>query len=451
MNRQQKDQVMALLEVFDSEVFKSNVAEKYKDSGDYSGVLIGELSLDSYILLVCKIYAHFKQEITEENFATLPLNYNLSDVGSGNLINDIGYLNNYNGSGDFPNALGYALRLAAYQRIYGFWEYNSRRVLSASTKKIQSDNELMEAKKILIDSRISDLDELIRNISNEHERLESFNEESITKIKTLEASLQNIMQQSETINNLYNNATNSVEKVNTQLTLAESKKNDLDKLFDKAASEIDKINVDISDYKSEYAKVSKKLELLTEDFDKKLTFVEEKQSYFIERNSYLDDLIGREVGASLFETFKQRKNELSPSVKFWRWTVPCLAVATVVWIWLLFHWSSDEAMSYQLLIINSIKALPAIGLLLFGIAQYSKERNFQEEYAFKSAVALTLNAYAEQLLSDENKDALILSSVSSIYKSPIHHSKLKVEDGKGAIDSVSELLGKFKEINFTKK
>jgi hypothetical protein len=451
MNRQQKDQISGLVDAFDPNKFKESVAEVYKDLGDYSGISIGDIDLGSYIILVCKVYDHFRQEITSENFITLPFSYNFPDYGSGNLASDLTSISSYLQRNDFHNAFSLILRLAIYQRAYGFWEYNERRYLKSSEKKIQNDNELLEAKKALIDARIASLDELVSAIQSSHDKLDGFNEDSISKIKSLESALQNIISNNDMINNVYNNATTTAEKINSQLTLSESKKNDLDRLLAKANEQVDEINKSIAEYKGEYGTTAKKFEDLTNDFNEKLEFVEGKHEYFTERNSYLDDLIGREVGASLFETFKQRKNELSPSVTFWKWAVPCLAVATVAWIFLLFHWSSDKEMSYQLLIINSIKALPAIGLLLFGIAQYGKERNFQEEYAFKSAVALTLNSYAEQLKNIENKDALILASVSSIYKSPIFHAKIKLDDGKGVMDSLSELIGRVRDTGAAKK
>ncbi len=451
MNRQQMEQVVSVIDNFYSLDFKLLVAEKYKDNGSYAEIMIGDINLEAYIVLVGKVYEHFKQELGNENFLTLPYNYNISDIGNGNVFNDLNAINNSIKNGDFSSSLSYVVKLAVYQRVYGFWEYNLRKVLKGTEKKIQSDNEILEAKKTLIDVRISEIDSLIQLIDSEREKLGVFNDDSINRIKFLESSLQNIVAQNDSVNNLHNNASTTVEKINSQLALADSKRNELDKLYDKANGELVAISEDIDEYKSTYSAWLKAVESLNKDFTEKLQFVEGKHDYFIERNNYLDDLIGREVGASLFETFKQRKNELSPSVTFWKYAVPVLALATVVWIFLLFHWSSSQQMTYQLLIINSIKALPAIGLLLFGISQYGKERNFQEEYAFKSAVALTLNSYAEQLKNEDNKDALILASVSSIYKSPIYHSRIKMEDSKEVIGTVSDLLGKIKDISPLKK
>jgi hypothetical protein len=158
-----------------------------------------------------------------------------------------------------------------------------------------------------------------------------------------------------------------------------------------------------------------------------VTSLKDKSDYFAERNNYLDDLIGREVGASLFETFKQRKTEISGSIGFWKWSVLGVTVSTVAWIFFLFGNGDVSQMAWQVLLINTIKTAPVIGLLLFTISQYSKERNFQEEYAFKSAVALTINSYANQLNDKSNRDRLVMDSVTAIYKSPVEKVANKVE------------------------
>ena len=101
-------------------------------------------------------------------------------------------------------------------------------------------------------------------------------------------------------------------------------------------------------------------------------------------------------------------------------------------------------LSWQVFLVNTFKALPAVGLLVFTISQYAKERNFQEEYAFKSAVALTINSYAEQLSDKASKDQLILDSVGKIYQSPMDQKKSTREKDQGIqIDDVSKLFTDF--------
>ena len=129
----------------------------------------------------------------------------------------------------------------------------------------------------------------------------------------------------------------------------------------------------------------------------------------------------------------------SPSVTFWKWSVPVMAIATIAWIFFLFGNGNVSGMSIEVFAINSLKTIPALFLLLFSISQYTKERNFQEEYAFKSAVALTVNAYADQLNEVTNKDKLIMDSVNEIYKTPIDQPKYKEKDSKAAIETAKGL------------
>lgn len=231
----------------------------------------------------------------------------------------------------------------------------------------------------------------------------------------------------------------------------------------KAASEIKLQQLQVL-YQSTADKLTENLKIIQlqiEDFKKQietneghLNFIEGKREFFDERNKYLEDLIGREVGASLFETFKQRKLELELPVKFWRWAVPTMSIATVLWIFFLFsnHIESNEvSIWWQTFAVNTLKSIPAIFLLLFSINQYRKERNFQEEYAFKSSVALTIKAYADQLESVENKDLLIMKSVLSVYQTPIedkHSEKINsssaLETIKTMIDTTSDLVKKTK-------
>ena len=181
-----------------------------------------------------------------------------------------------------------------------------------------------------------------------------------------------------------------------------------------------------------------------------MAFVENKRSFFEERNKYLDELIGREVGASLFETFKQRKGELTHPVAFWKWTVPVMTVATIIWIFFLFNGLGeikDINQRWEFIAINTLKSMPVLLLLLFSISQYVKERHFQEEYAFKSAVALTIDAYANRLKDDANKDKFIADAVLEVYHSPIE-KKVPKDDAKykASIETLKALADTVKEI-----
>jgi len=98
------------------------------------------------------------------------------------------------------------------------------------------------------------------------------------------------------------------------------------------------------------------------------------------------------------------------------------------------------------LITNSIKTLPFFFLLFYSIAQYNKERNFQEEYAFKSAVALTIKAYSDIVKKEELKDELIVNSVSGVYKSPTIVKTRKTKEESSILETARELINTAVEV-----
>ena len=128
---------------------------------------------------------------------------------------------------------------------------------------------------------------------------------------------------------------------------------------------------------------------------------------------------------------------------FWRVAVPVMSIATVVWVFFLFKNQTaitDFSNWWQAFAINTLKTIPAIFLLLFSINQYRKERNFQEEYAFKSAVALTIDAYASRLTVQSNKDRLIMDAVLGVYKTPIEEKQYSEKKQSKATTEIMKIM-----------
>lgn len=88
--------------------------------------------------------------------------------------------------------------------------------------------------------------------------------------------------------------------------------------------------------------------------------------------------------------------------------------------------------------------------MYYCISQYNKERNFQEEYAFKSASALTIKAYADILNEVSKKDELVFEAVNNLYKSP-HHLISSQKDVNSTLDLAKEIIGKLGEVVNSKK
>jgi hypothetical protein len=440
MNQSQINQVKGYLESFSSLDLGELVASTYNDNPDLSTVSIGEYTAKEYVSTVRKVFSQFNEEIDSVYAKAMPFQYHFqNEYGNGNLHQDLSNILNQINAGKFSASIPQLNKLIHYQAINGFWEKSKRKYFRSSEVSVQEDKDRVDLVSKHVNQASENLNELISEIGEKKDELGRFIKSKSSELSEIESLLPSARQHVNEVGEIHTRSATLEERIASLLEQAEDKKTSATELTD----EIKKLQSDVSlalkESKTENESRKKEYDRLEGLFNEKLSFVEGKKEYFEERNQYLDDLIEREVGASLFETFKQRKTELIKSIGFWKWTVPLAAIATIAWIFFLFGNGDLSELAWQVIVINTLKALPAVGLLLFSISQYVKERNFQEEYAFKSAVALTVNSYAEQLENTNNKDKMIMESVGQIYASPIHQ-KIDKKSSNAISSAAKELV-----------
>ncbi len=442
MNQSQIDQVKGHIDNYFSIDLSGVLASTYSESTDLNDVKIGEYSAKEFLNMSNKVFSQFREELNASYIKALPFQYNFhNEYGNANLHQDLeNYLAQVNVN-NFPAAIVHLNRLIHYQAINGFWEKSKRKYFKASESSLLEEKERIDLASKHLQKVSEDLNKFIVEIGLQKEDLSNFTLTKKKELTEIESLLVASRQHNSEITNLHTSAISLVEKINSLLEVTDQKKEESEELLLEARNSSKELLEIIKSYSTDIKNQNKNKNYsnLVAAFNKKLQFVEDKKEYFEGRNQYLDDLIGREVGVSLFETFKQRKNELAPSVTFWKWSVPIMAIATIAWIFFLFGNGDISEISIEVFAINSLKTIPALFLLLFSISQYTKERHFQEEYAFKSAVALTVNAYADQLNEVANKDKLIMDSVNEIYKTPIDQPKHKEKGSKAAIETAKGL------------
>ncbi len=417
---------------------------------DVNNINVGHFTVAEYVSTIKRVIRQFEEEF-EENGKYLPLQYNYqNEYGSGSIDNDIQNLFNYlNGKtvNHLNKSVGCINRMIYYQIVNGFWDKSSRKIHRTSEiKTVELNDQLNYIAKQLKENSES-FNGLINNFNNEKKQFEEFIIQKKQELKQIENNLQTTNTNTNQIAQLLNVSTSTNEKINGVLNQQNSnlknqkiKSDELDKIFEVLAERF-------KDFETTIQEKIKTFESQITSFNNHLGFVEEKKVFFEERNTYLNELIGREVGASLFETFKQRKIELEKPVSKWLWIVIFMAALTFIAIIIIFtngfgYFGVNESeISVIRLITNSIKTLPFFFLLFYSISQYNKERSFQEEYAFKSAVALTIKAYSDIIKKDDLKDELIVNSVSSIYKSPTINKTRKTKEENTLLETARELLG----------
>ncbi|MEN8169207.1 MAG: hypothetical protein ABFS08_03205 [Pseudomonadota bacterium] len=440
MNQSQIDQVKGHVDDYFSIDLSGMLANAYSESIDLNDVIIGQYSAKEFLSMSNKVFSQFREELGNSYIKALPFQYNFhNEYGNANLHQDLANYLAQVKADNFAGAITHLNRLVHYQAINGFWEKSKRKYFRVTEATLSEEKERIDLASKHLEKVSKDLNKFIDAITIQKDELSNFTHAKKKELAEIESLLDASRQHSNEISNLHTSATSLIEKINSLLEVTSEKKEESEELLLEARNSSKELLEIIKSYTTDIERQNKNYSKLETLFNESLSFIEGKKDYFEERNKYLDDLIGREVGASLFETFKQRKKELAPSVKFWKWSVPVMAIATIAWIFFLFGNGNISEITIEVFSINTLKTIPAIFLLLFSISQYSKERHFQEEYAFKSAVALTINAYADQLNDIANKDRLIMDSVSEIYKTPIDQPKHKEKDSKAAIETAKGL------------
>jgi hypothetical protein len=440
-------QILANIETLDIDNILGTV---FKDHDITTINISTYYSVPDYITALKRVLKQFKTEFSD-NGIYLPFQYNFqNEFGNGTLQSDLQNLlnslsqKNQNG---LINSVAYLNKLIYYQIANGFWDKSKIKIHKADDIKL---SELGEKLKLISQQLSLNQDNFkiqIDNLDSEKKNLTAFITQKQQELQQIANNLQTSNTNANQINQLLNNSTATNGKIDALLAQQNQNFNNQKGKAEEQDAYFKQQKETFGDIETKLKENVKILETQIADFDKKLQFVEDKKVFFEERNEYLQNLIGREVGASLFETFKQRKNELDKPVKNWLGIVIGMSILTFFAIITIFTngfglWGDilKEFTTIQL-ITNTIKTFPFFFLLFYSIAQYNKERNFQEEYAFKSAVALTIKAYADIIKQENLKDEMIISSVNAVYKSPTVEKGKTRKESNMIFDTAKELLG----------
>jgi len=423
MNQDQKQRVLAQLDPFWKLDIDKRIAEVYKDYTDLSSIAVGYYTIIELSQYSKKVISQLGQ-VLETPFSTiLPYQYQFqNDFGNGNLGDDLANLNAYIETNNFAAAVNVLTRLVYYQVANGFWD----KALEKDDKKRFAQIVEMESKLKLISEQLSKSIEtnktLLESLKTEKENLELLVTTKKKELAEIEGLLPSARNNSDEINKLLNTCTATNESINGLLTQQETKLTDITKKFDEEKVAFATFQNEIKDLKDLFNTEIKASSKKNTDFDAMLLSITEKSKTFEDRIAVLNELIGKEGAEKLFNTFNDRRNALEKPVSRWANIVfgtGIIALALIVGIFTNFFGligGLPTNVDWHYLLINSIKSLPVMIVLLFTIKQYVRERTFQEEYAFRSAIALTVQAYGD--IAGTKKEELIMKAITTIYSLP---------------------------------
>lgn len=423
MNQDQKNRVSTQLVRYRELNLNKRIAEVYKDQNNLSEVFLGYYFATEFSEYSNKCIDQFDSVIGSPFSTILPFQYQFNnDFGNGNLVDDLGNFNANIEANNFSEASNFLVRLIYYQVVHGFWNT----VLETDDKAKFANIGDMERKMALISEQLAQSiksnSELTQSLKEEKEALEQLVNVKTKELNEIEALLPSSRNNTEEINKLLNSSTATNEAINSLLVQQKANLDDITKKMEEERGMFSSIQKEFREAKDAYGAETLVTKKYNQEFDKMLATVIDKSSTFEARIGVLNELIGKEGAVRLFQTFNDRKKDLEAPVNRWANTVfatGCIALFLIIGIFTNFFGKAGDmptTIDWQYLLINSIKSMPVMIVLLFTIKQYVRERTFQEEYAFRSAIALTVQAYGD--IAGTKKEELIIAAVSTIYSLP---------------------------------
>lgn len=421
MNINQKQIIEEILE----EIKAINVEELLIDANptetDFNKINIGKYSATEFLFFFNKMINQLGDELKNGLGFLLPFTENYSnDFGSVNLQNNLNTVKSYLISNQFAAIEPLMDSLIHYQIKNGFWNKSEIMSHPIDTEEIKKQKTVINLNQKAIEKNLQSYGELKINLDTTILDFNEFIAEK--KVELIE------------ITTLLTTANNQLTEINTVVSNSANKHTEIDGILKNIKDKVTTVSESITEYEADFTSIKKdnselKIELETsianalEDLKKSKEGID-----FIESNrEEIVRLTGMAADGALGSKFDQRQDVLDKGLIFWKWAIPVMTILAGGWVVIVFTYLvpnfKDEWVN---ILVSILKTSPAFILLGFVFSQYKKERNLQEEYAFKSAVAMTLTAYSEMLSNADIEDntsrqQMLLKSIEMVYNQPQIH------------------------------
>ena len=449
MNINQKQAILNEIETIQSFDFDQMILANYPENTDLKSVVFGKYNALEFKSLLNKTILQLKSELTSGFGLMLPNQENFNnDFGSVTLDGDVQNLRTYLATPNNENNAAEVLdRLMYYQIRQGFWDRSKIKLHDVDTDKINAAKEQLElAQKSLVEN-VKSFTVLKTQFEEKQEEIESFF--STKKQEMIE------------INTLLAEAQSSNSKITDLVSSSTNKETEIDGILKNIKSKVETVSESIEEYQTNFSSIKKENLALKTDLETALQKALDNLKKSKDGNDFIESnrveivrLTGMAADGTLGSKFDQRQQKLTDGLSFWKWGVPGVTILSIIWVLVVFTCLAANLGNVWInLLVNLIKTSPSFILMGFVFSQYNKERNLQEEYAFKSAVAMTLTAYSNML---ENKDEelnktrqeMLLKSIEQVYNQPRIHAektqKVNTNHLKEAIQTLSEAVKNIK-------
>jgi hypothetical protein len=213
---------------------------------------------------------------------------------------------------------------------------------------------------------------------------------------------------------------NSTQEIVTQITVAATEVNKKIESISLSAGQVEET---LSDAKSSTGEI--------QNIKNEVSELKVSTAELVKTNQLLVEEIKNQLGAaaggSLSHTFDKRKEDLEKSKDKWKkWFLFNILALFGVALYVFLELKNNQGFSTILSLKISL-AFPLIYSAIFFHSQYNKEKEYLEEYAFKSVVSFSLEAYRkllkEEIDSGQPEErgkflSFMLEAINKIFTSP---------------------------------
>lgn len=451
MNTEQRQDLLNAIAEFKKTDFDTPFKEKFKNTASIDSMRFGDYSIDELFTTANKSVLLLENFIKKDTWQPLQNTIIISSYNNCTLASLVRRITSYFISTDYNQAATETNRLVHYELQNGFWNRNKRTGLDTNQATLNA----LEKKALLTLSHIAARKEKIENLID---KLEAGEKKIDSLIHTQNEEIKKAQQDKEKALQILNDLKLIQER-------ASDSKKSIDALNDKAddiIAELEKSQNEINEQiKTNDRTISASEEALADfrkNADAKLQIIQSDYNNVSENADEVRKMMHFIKDGALAHSFNIRTRSIRKAVIAWGIGSFVSAILMGGWIFVVFAYlntsvagdtvANSAAVILANLVINIAKTSPIVALFWFSLTQYIKERNLQEEYAFREAVAVTLTAYLDQLdgEEDENKRALLISTVEKLYTKPALASdkslsvSLSSKDVADALKNLSEAL-----------
>lgn len=405
---------------------------------ELGNVMFRECNAIEFKKLYKSIIKRFETLIHSDIAIMLPTHYSCNESFY-DIVEVIEDLNNYLKRENNESIFDEIEKVFNYYVQFGNWDKN----LIYKPSFSQEDIDNLAGETQLIQTKLNQENEQLEGLINVYSELKK---ELDNKLAQSNDCYKTIKQKSKT-------ATENDATIRSYLESSQANKNTIETLKTNITNLEQKISDNIEDYRKRFEEVitqnARSLSLIKE--------AEELQSEILSQRDTVENLIGAAADGSLGTHFKERKEQIRDNVYIFLMTIIFFLLATCVWVWFVFKDFDINNSDWVHFVINVLRTLPAWFLVWWLIDRYTKERKLQEEYAFKSAIAMTMREHSKLLKNTDSGDIdkrdsqqiMLLKALENIYRSPdINQNKeknnLTPKNLEGFLSKLTELIKEFR-------